>query len=166
MTRGLAAHGAGAGVLRATFYLHTGALNLQDAMYTLCPSEQTSLLFTEVRLGLRGHQGRQGGVRLPNIIPYTIFRPLRAISGEVSLNAAQKTFAPQGAHPKHMARGRTQNANLLLASIRDLHLKFPNRKVTRDGLTADHAGHPHAVTNNTKMQPLTKRKTLNRPIQS
>lgn len=101
---------------------------------------------------------------LPNIIPYTISLPLRAISGEVSLNAAQKTFALQGAHPKNMARGRIQNANLLLASIRDLHLKFPNRKVTRDGLTADHAGHPHAVTNITKMQPLTKRKTLNRPI--
>lgn len=46
VTRGLAAHGAGAGVLRTTFYLHTGGLNLQDAMYTLCPSEQTSLLFT------------------------------------------------------------------------------------------------------------------------
>ena len=33
MTRGLAAHGAGAGVLRTTFYLHTGGSNLQDAMY-------------------------------------------------------------------------------------------------------------------------------------
>lgn len=63
-----------------------------------------------------------------------------------------------------MARGRTQNANLLLASIGDFHLKFPNRKVTRDDLTADHAGHPHAVNNITKMQPMTKRKTLKRPI--
>ena len=44
MTRGLAVDGAGAGVFRTIFYLHTGGLDLQDAMSKLCPSEETSLL--------------------------------------------------------------------------------------------------------------------------
>ena len=44
VTRGLAADGAGAGVLRTTFYLQTGGLDLQHAISTLCPSEETSLL--------------------------------------------------------------------------------------------------------------------------
>ena len=100
-----------------------------------------------------GPPRQTGWVRLPNIIRCTISRPLRAISREVSLNPAQTTFAPQGAHPKNMAMDRAQSAILLLASIGDLHLKFPTRKVTRDGLRAI-----------TKMQPMTKRKTLNRPI--
>ena len=41
-----------------------------------------------------------------------------------------------------MARGRTQIADLLLAGIRDFNLKISNRKVARDGLTAEHADYP------------------------
>ena len=65
-----------------------------------------------------------------------------------------------------MARGRTQIANLLLASIRNFDLKIPNSKVAWDGLTADHTDHPHAVTNVWQMWPMTESNTFNSPIRS
>ena len=88
-----------------------------------------------------------------------------AISGEATLEPALEAFAPHGANLRNMATGRTQIADLLLACITDFNLKISGRKVARDGFTADHADHPHAVTNIWQMRPMTESNILDSPIQ-